>query len=41
MLDGGLKKTDRRDRAMVDRISAAIILNDYLSSLSSFSSTNP
>ncbi len=35
MLDGGLKKTDRRDRAMVDRISAAIILNDYLSS------TNP
>ncbi|WP_370649537.1 Holliday junction resolvase RuvX [uncultured Ligilactobacillus sp.] len=31
MLDGGLKKTDRRDRAMVDRISAAIILNDYQS----------
>lgn len=32
MLDGGLKKMDRRDRATVDRISAAIILNDYLSS---------
>ncbi len=31
MLDGGLKKADRRDRATVDRISAAIILNDYLS----------
>lgn len=32
MLDGGLKKTARQDKALVDRISAAIILNDYLSS---------
>lgn len=32
MLDGGLKKTDRQDKALVDKISAAIILNDYLSS---------
>lgn len=32
MLDGGLKRTDRRDKATVDRVSAAIILNDYLNS---------
>lgn len=32
MLDGGMKKMDRRDKAVVDRISASIILNDYLSS---------
>lgn len=32
MLDGGMKKSDRRDRAVVDRISASIILNDFLSS---------
>ncbi len=32
MLDGGMKKKARRDKAVVDRISASIILNDYLSS---------
>lgn len=32
MLDGGMRKMDRRDKAVVDRISASIILNDYLSS---------
>lgn len=32
MLDGGLKKTDRRCRETVDMVSAAIILNDYLQS---------
>lgn len=32
MIDGGMKKMDRRDKAVVDRISASIILNDYLSS---------
>ena len=32
MLDGGMKKMARRDKAVVDRISASIILNDYLSS---------
>lgn len=32
MLEGGLKKTARQDKALVDRISAAIILNDYLQS---------
>ena len=32
MIDGGMKKVDRRDKAVVDKISAAIILNDYLNS---------
>lgn len=32
MIDGGMKKSDRRDKAIVDKISAAIILNDYLQS---------
>ncbi len=35
MLDGGMKKSDRRDKAVVDMISASIILNDYLASISS------
>ena len=29
MLDGGMKKTARRDKAIVDEISATIILNDF------------
>lgn len=33
MLDGGVKKMDRRDKAMVDTISATIILQSYLESL--------
>ncbi len=33
MLDGGMKKMARRDKAIVDEISATIILNDYLQSL--------
>lgn len=32
MLDGGMKKSDRRDKAAVDEISATIILNDFLQS---------
>lgn len=32
MLDGGMKKSDRRDKAKVDSIAATIILNDYLTS---------
>jgi putative holliday junction resolvase len=32
MLAGGLKKKDRRDKEMVDVISAIIILQDYMSS---------
>ena len=30
MIDGGMKKSRRRDKASVDRISAAIILQGYL-----------
>lgn len=32
MIDGGMKKMARRDKAIVDEISAAIILNDFLQS---------
>lgn len=32
MIDGGMKKSDRRDKAKVDTIAATIILNDYLQS---------
>ena len=32
MLASGMKKTDRQDKAIVDEISATIILNDYLQS---------
>lgn len=32
MIDGGMKKSDRRDKGTVDEISASIILNDYLES---------
>lgn len=34
MIDGGMKKSDRRDKSVVDKISASIILNDFLSSRS-------
>ena len=33
MIDGGLKKKDRQDKALVDEISATIILQDYMESL--------
>ncbi len=33
MIDGGLKKKDRQNKALVDEISAAIILQDYMESL--------
>jgi putative Holliday junction resolvase len=33
MLDGGVKKMDRRNKALVDTISATIILQSYLESL--------
>lgn len=32
MIDGGMRKMARRDKAIVDEISATIILNDYLQS---------
>lgn len=30
MIDGGVKKMDRRDKGMIDRISATIILQSYM-----------
>ena len=30
MIDGGMKKSDRRDKAVVDKIAATIILEDYM-----------
>ena len=30
MLDGGLKKKDRRDKATIDKVSATILLQEYL-----------
>ena len=33
MIDGGLKKMDRRNKALVDTISATIILQSYLESV--------
>lgn len=33
MIDGGVKKMDRRDKALVDTISATIILQSYLEKL--------
>ena len=33
MIDGGLKKKDRQNKALVDQISATIILQSYLESL--------
>ena len=33
IIAGGLKKKDRRDKAVVDKIAACIILEDYLSTL--------
>lgn len=32
MIDGGMKKKQRQDKAVVDRIAACIILEDYLQS---------
>lgn len=36
MLEGGLKKKARQDKALVDKISATIILQSYLESARSF-----
>lgn len=32
MIDSGISRTQRRDKALVDKISATIILEDYLQS---------
>ncbi len=34
MIDSGMKKTQRKDKAVVDEMAATIILNDYLQSKS-------
>ncbi len=34
MIDGGMKKKDRQNKAIVDQISAVIILQDYLMKVS-------
>lgn len=39
MIDGGMKKSDRRDKSRVDAIAATIILNDYLQSIFNQSNT--
>ena len=33
MIDGGLKKKQRKNKALVDQISATIILQDYLNKI--------
>lgn len=33
MIDGGMKKRQRQDKAVVDKLAATIILEDYLSTL--------
>ncbi len=33
MIEGGLKKKDRRDKTLVDKLSAVIILQSYIDSL--------
>ena len=33
MIDGGMKKKDRRDKANIDKLSATILLQGYLESL--------
>jgi len=33
MLDGGLKKKDRQNKELVDKISATIILQSYMESI--------
>ena len=41
MIDGGLKKKARQDKALVDEISATIILQDYMRSRLNRQSVNP
>ncbi|MDE5982916.1 MAG: RuvX/YqgF family protein, partial [Duncaniella sp.] len=33
MIDSGVKKNDRRDKAAIDRMAAVIILNGYLDAM--------
>lgn len=41
MLDGGLKKKDRQDKALVDQISATILLQSYMESQNQRPLPNP
>ena len=41
MIDGGMKARDRRDKASVDKISAAIILQSYLDRQNGSASFDP
>ena len=38
MIDGGVRKSERQDKSMVDRISASIILQSYLDTRSNMKS---
>lgn len=40
MIDGGVKKGNRQDKSMIDRISASIILQSWLDSRSNMKSIN-
>ena len=40
MLDGGLKRKARQNKALVDQVSATILLEDYMRSLASASSSS-
>jgi putative Holliday junction resolvase len=40
MIDGGVKKKDRQDKSMVDKISASIILQSYLDNRSKKTENN-
>ena len=33
MIDGGLKKSDRRNKSLVDSVSAVILLQSYMEAL--------
>lgn len=37
MIDGGLKKKKRQDKALIDKVSATIILQSYMEQMNSFS----
>jgi putative Holliday junction resolvase len=40
MIDGGVKKRDRQDKSMVDKISASIILQSFLDNRSNKKENN-
>ena len=40
MIDGGVKKKDRQDKSMVDKISASIILQSFLENRSNKKENN-